>query len=57
MLQSIARGLFGSANERSLKRLSRKVDEITALEPEIEKLSDDEVRARTDWLRGRLAAE
>ena len=43
MLQSIARGLFGSANERSLKRLSKNVDAINAIEPELEKLGDDEL--------------
>ena len=54
MLQSIARGLFGSANDRSLKRLSNIVDAINAIEPELEKLSDDELKARTGWLRERL---
>ena len=55
MLQGIARGLFGSANERSLKRLLKNVDAINAIEPELEKLSDDELKARTDWLRERHA--
>jgi len=54
MLQSIARGLFGSANERSLKRISKMVDAINAIEPELEKLSDAELEARTGWLRERL---
>ena len=54
MLKGVARGLFGSANERSLKRLSKTVEEINAVEPELEKLSDDELNSRTGWLRGRL---
>ena len=53
MLQAIARGLFGSANDRSMRRLSTSVAEINAREPEVEKLSDDELAARTDWLRER----
>ena len=44
---------FGSANERVLRRLSKLVTAVNALEPELEALSDDELRARTDWLRGR----
>ena len=48
MLKGVARGLFGSANERSLKRLSMKVEEINAVESELEKLSDDEAKAA--WL-------
>ena len=54
MLKGVARGLFGSANDRSLKRLSKTVEEINAVETELEKLSDDELNARTNWLRGRL---
>ncbi len=53
MFGTIARKLFGSANDRFVKGLQKTIDEINALEPELEKLSDDEVRARTDWLRGR----
>jgi preprotein translocase subunit SecA len=48
--------VFGSSNARYLKRLENSVAEINALEPEVEALSDDEIRARTDWLRGRLEA-
>ena len=49
----LLKGLFGSANERILKSHSGTVDAINAAEPELEALSDDEVRARTDWLRKR----
>ncbi len=54
MLGSIAKKFFGSANERVLKAYAPKVEEINALEPEIEKLSDDELRARTDDFRAQL---
>ncbi len=55
MLTMLAQKLFGSANARFLRRLEKSVAEINALEPEIEKLSDAELRARTDWLRQRRA--
>jgi len=56
MLGAIARKLFGSANERYLKGLQPYVEEINALEPELVKLTDAELRSRTDMLKGRLAA-
>ena len=55
MLGAIAQQLFGTANERYLKGLQRQVDAINALEPELESLSDEELRRRTPWLRERLA--
>jgi preprotein translocase subunit SecA len=54
MFGAIAKRLFGSANERFLKGLRPQVDAINALEPALEKLSDDELKARTPWLRKRL---
>jgi len=54
MIGVIARRVFGSANDRYLKRLQPFVDAINALEPEIEKLSDDELRARTLQFRNEL---
>jgi preprotein translocase subunit SecA len=55
MLGAIARKLFGTANERYIKGLQKYVDEINALEAEVQPLSDDDLRARTDWLRKRVA--
>ncbi len=55
MLATIARGLFGTANERYLKRLSGHVEAVNALEPALEQLSDEELQARTGWLRSRVA--
>ncbi|MGI9419644.1 MAG: preprotein translocase subunit SecA [Geminicoccaceae bacterium] len=54
MIGALAKRLFGSANDRFVKTLRNRVDAINALEPALEALSDDELRARTDWLRGRL---
>ncbi|MBT6094379.1 MAG: preprotein translocase subunit SecA [Rhodospirillaceae bacterium] len=55
MLQAIAKSLFGSANDRYIKKLQPVVDAVNALEPEIEALDDDTLKARTPWLRERLA--
>ncbi len=55
MFGVIARRLFGSANDRVLKVLQRDVPAINAIEPELEKLSDEELRARTPWLKERIA--
>jgi preprotein translocase subunit SecA len=46
-------GLVDS-NEKELKRLQPKVDRVNELEPEFEKLSDAELRAKTDEFRARL---
>ena len=54
MFGAIARKLFGTANARVVKQLQKTVTVINALEPEVEKLSDEELYARTAWLRGRL---
>ena len=54
MLGTVAKRLFGSANDRFIKSLGKTVDAINALEPELEGLSDAELRARTDRLRARL---
>ncbi len=56
MLSRIAHSLFGSANERVVKGLANTVAQINAIEPELEKLSDDELKARTGWLRERHQA-
>ena len=54
-LGSIARKLFGSSNDRRLKTYNPKVAEINALEPEVEALSDEDLRARTVEFRRQLA--
>ena len=54
MLGTVAKRLFGSANDRFIKSLGKTVDAINALEPELEGLSDAELRARTDRFRERL---
>jgi len=55
MLSAIAKRLFGSANDRYVKTLEKTVRAINALEPEIKKLDDAALRARTGWFKERLA--
>ena len=54
MFTSVAMKIFGSANERRLKAYRPKVAAVNALEPEMAKLTDAELRARTDEFRARL---
>ena len=55
MLASIARALFGSSNDRSLKGYQRRVPAINALEDGIKALSDEALAAKTVEFRARLA--
>ncbi|MBV9749391.1 MAG: preprotein translocase subunit SecA, partial [Acetobacteraceae bacterium] len=55
MLSSLARAIFGTANDRSLKAYQRRVPQVNALEPAMQALSDDELRAKTAEFRARLA--
>jgi preprotein translocase subunit SecA len=55
MLASIARAIFGTANDRSLKAYQRRVPQINALEPAMEALSDAALAAKTVEFRERLA--
>ena len=53
---SLMEKLFGTHSQRELKRIMPIVDEIEKLEPEYRKLSDDELKAKTPWLKSRLDA-
>ena len=55
MIGALLRKVFGSANERYVKSLQKYVAKINALEPDVAALSDDELKARTPWLKQRLA--
>ena len=48
--------IFGTANERAIKRLMPIVGQVGAFEPEMEKLSDEQLRAKTVEFRARIAA-
>ena len=56
MATNLLTKIFGSRNDRLLKQYRKTVDRINALEPEFEKLSDGELRAKTDEFRTRVAA-
>ena len=47
--------IFGTANERELKRMRPIVAEINAKEPEIQALTDEQLRAKTAEFRQRFA--
>ncbi|MFP3034291.1 MAG: preprotein translocase subunit SecA, partial [Candidatus Tisiphia sp.] len=51
---SLLKKLFGTANDRSIKKLSLKIEKINLLEPSIQKLSDDDLRNKTEQFRQRL---
>jgi preprotein translocase subunit SecA len=51
----LARKVFGSVNDRRLKSLQPKVVAINALESEMEALSDEQLRAKTDEFRAQIA--
>lgn len=55
MFQKFVKILGGDPNKREIERLTDRAEEINALELEFEKLSDDELRAKTDEFRARLA--
>ncbi|MDR0328986.1 MAG: preprotein translocase subunit SecA, partial [Planctomycetaceae bacterium] len=46
--------LFGSSNARYVKKLQPRVEAINALEPEMQALSDEALKAKTDEFRERL---
>ena len=54
MLDGLAKSVFGSSNDRFIKKLRPLVAAINEIEPALEKLTDEDLKARSDWLRGRL---
>ena len=54
MLNRIITNVFGSRNQRVLRRMWKLVDKINALEPQISALTDAELRAKTDQFRERF---
>lgn len=54
MFRAIATKIFGSRNDRILRRLNKQVQKINKLEPEFEALSDEQLKAKTAEFRERL---
>jgi preprotein translocase subunit SecA len=55
MIALLLRKIFGSKNDRELRRLAPLVDRVNALEPELRRLSDADLRARTPVFQERLS--
>ncbi len=56
MATNILTKIFGSRNDRLLKTYRKTVERINGLEPQFEKLSDDELRGQTESFKQRIAA-
>ncbi|MGL4642441.1 preprotein translocase subunit SecA [Cetobacterium sp.] len=54
MFGDLLKKIFGTRNDREIKRIKKLVTMINSLEPEIEKLSDDELKGKTYEFRQRL---
>ncbi len=55
MFNSLLKAVFGSRNDRLLKQYRQRVIRINALEPDMQKLTDAELRAKTDEFKDRVA--
>ena len=56
MIVTLLKKIFGSRNDRLIKRYMHTVRAINALEPSIERLSDAQLRAKTEEFKQRLAS-
>ena len=54
MLNSLLTRIFGSRNERLLRQFQKNIDRINSYEPEMEKLSDDALRGKTEEFKARV---
>ncbi|MGZ3713593.1 MAG: preprotein translocase subunit SecA, partial [Bdellovibrionota bacterium] len=54
MIATIAKKIFGTQNERELKSIHPIVEKINSLEPEMKKLSDDQIRGKTLEFKERI---
>jgi len=53
-MRALIKKVFGDENSRQLKQVQKVVDQIEALEPEYEKLTDDQIREKTEEFKGRV---
>jgi len=54
MVKGIVKKLFGTKNDRELKRYFKRVQSINALEPKYQKMSDEELKKEFDKLRQKV---
>jgi len=55
VLTNVLKAIFGSRNDRLLKQYRKSVEQVNALEPDMQKLSDGELAAKTPELRKKIA--
>ena len=55
MIQTVINKIFGTKSERDLKKIQHYVDKANSLESQMEALSDDELKAKTQEFKNRLA--
>jgi len=51
----LVKKIFGDYNEKEIKRLTKVVEQINAMEPKFQALSDDQLRAKTEEFKARFA--
>ena len=56
MLNTLMKKMFGSRNERTLRRMEKTVLSINALEPQMQILTDEQLAAKTDQFKARFTA-
>jgi len=54
LFNKVVAAVFGTSNEREIKRILPLVDQINSLEPAMKQLSDEQLRAKTDEFRQRI---
>ena len=54
MISGLLKKIFGTKNDREIKALTKEVEKINALESEYEKLSDEELKNKTNIFKERL---
>lgn len=57
MISSVFRKIFGTKNDREVKKYIKRVAQINALEPTYEKMSDDELRIKFNELKAQVVEE
>ncbi len=55
MLGNLVKKFIGSSNDRAVKRMTKEVDAINAFEPVLQALSDEQLAAKTEEFKARLA--
>ncbi len=54
MINKAIAKIFGTSNEREIKRITPLMERISVLEPEMKQLTDEQLRAKTEEFRQRI---